>query len=294
MIDLEDFHEDILGKAMRGLGIGKNEMARRLGAGKPEIEAILNGEVDEKLIHAMAGELQLDGCKLIRSAKKEWFPAPIELTGLKQISSAYGDMIVNAYVAWDENTKNAWIFDTGTDAQPILKFIKDEKLKVDAVFLTHTHRDHIACLNDLCIQSGNPKVFVNQLELLDGCEPIEEDFKYSANSLSLVAKHTHGHSVGGLTYVIDGLEKPVAVVGDAIFAGSMGGGMVSYEDALRTNLGEIMSLPNDTILCPGHGPMTTVGEEKSNNPFFPEFSKFIETEAESRPGQNFCKGRLLL
>jgi hydroxyacylglutathione hydrolase len=272
MLGLEDFHEDILGKAMRGIGIGKNEMAQRLGAGKPEIEAILNGEVDEKLLHVMAGELQLDGCKLIRSAKKEWFPAPIELTGLKQISSAYGDMIVNAYLIWDEVTRNAWIFDTGTDALPIFEFIEEAKLKVDAVFLTHTHRDHISCLDDLCEKTGSPKVFVHHLELFNGCEPVEEGFQHSMDSLSLVAKHTHGHSVGGMTYVIDGLEKPVAVVGDAIFAGSMGGGMVSYKDALQTNRDKIMTLPEATILCPGHGPMTSVGEEKQNNPFFPEFS----------------------
>ena len=92
------------------------------------------------------------------------------------------------------------------------------------------------------------------------------------DSLSIKAKHTHGHSVGGMTYLIEGLAKPVAVVGDAIFAGSMGGGMVSYEDALLTNREKIMSLPDDTILCPGHGPLTTVGEEMQNNPFFPEFS----------------------
>jgi hydroxyacylglutathione hydrolase len=272
MLGLEDFHEDILGKAMRGLGIGKNEMALRLGVGKPEIEAILSGEVDENLIHAMAAELELDGGKLICSAKKEWCPATLEIVGLKQISSVYGDMIVNAYVVWCEDTKNAWIFDTGTDAQPILAFIEEEKLKVDAIFLTHTHRDHISCLGDLCEKSGNPKVFVHQLELFDRCEPIDEGFRYNIDSLSLVAKHTHGHSVGGLSYVIDGLEKPIAVVGDAIFAGSMGGGMISYIDALRTNREKIMSLADDTILCPGHGPLTTVREEKQNNPFFPELS----------------------
>ena len=58
---LEDLHQDILGKAMRGLGVGKNEMAHRLGVEKPEIESILDGEVDEALIKAMAVELQLDG-----------------------------------------------------------------------------------------------------------------------------------------------------------------------------------------------------------------------------------------
>ena len=64
---------------------------------------------------------------------------------------------------------------------------------------------------------------------------------------------------------------PVAMVGDAIFAGSMGGGMISYENALQTNREKILSLSNETIICPGHGPMTTVIEEKKNNPFFPEF-----------------------
>ena len=150
----------------------------------------------------------------------------------------------------------AWIFDTGTDAQPILTFIKDEKLKVDAIFLTHTHQDHISCLDELNEQDREPKsIYVHELELFDGCIPIQESFDHSIDSLSLVAKHTHGHSVGGMTYIISGLAKPVAVVGDAIFAGSMGGGMVSYEDALRTNREKIMSLPDETILCPGHGPL---------------------------------------
>jgi len=58
------------------------------------------------------------------------------------------------------------------------------------------------------------------------------------------------------------------VVGDALFAGSMGGGNISYTDALATNRAEILTLPEETVICPGHGPMTTVGEEKRHNPFF--------------------------
>ena len=142
---------------------------------------------------------------------------------------------------------------------------------MEAVFLTHTHRDHIACLDDLKSKLDCTKVYVHQCELFDECEPIEEGFEYSKGSLSIQTKHTHGHSVGGMTYIIDGLEKPVAIVGDAMFAGSMGGGMVSYTDALQANRDKIMTLPNDTIIGPGHGPMTTVTEEKKNNPFFPEF-----------------------
>jgi len=271
MICLEDFHEDILGKAMRGLGIGKNEMASRLDCQRDDIENILAGNFDEETIRSMACQLSLDPGKLLVAANKEWSPDPVEISGLKQISSTYGDMIVNAYVIWDHLTNKAWIFDTGTDAEPILAFIEEKKLTVDAIFLTHTHRDHIACLDDLRKEIRQPKVYVHQLELFDRCEPIQEGAKYSMDSLSLLAKHTHGHSTGGMTYLARGLAKPVAVVGDAIFAGSMGGGMVSFEDALRTNREKIMTLPDETILCPGHGPMTTVGEEKKHNPFFPEF-----------------------
>ena len=270
-INLEDFHEDILCKAMRGLGIGKNEMAKRVGFKKSDIDGILSGGVNKSLICLMAGELNLDTEKLIRSAHREWSPAPLDIRGLKQFNLPFGDMLVNVYVIWEQASKNAWVFDTGPMAQSVLDFIEDEGLKVNAIFLTHTHRDHIACLDELKEKTGNSTVYVHELEALYGCESITEGFSYKCGSLSLNALHTHGHALGGMTYVIDGLDRPVAIVGDAIFAGSMGGGMVSYEDALRTNREKIMTLPEETILCPGHGPMTTVQEEKKNNPFFPEF-----------------------
>jgi glyoxylase-like metal-dependent hydrolase (beta-lactamase superfamily II) len=60
----------------------------------------------------------------------------------------------------------------------------------------------------------------------------------------------------------------MAIVGDSLFAGSMGGGNVSYQDALGNNLEKILTLSDDTIICPGHGPMTTVIEEKRHNAFF--------------------------
>ena len=71
-----------------------------------------------------------------------------------------------------------------------------------------------------------------------------------------------------MTYVVTGLAHPIAIVGDSLFAGSMGGGNVSYRDALQNNLEKILTLPDETIICPGHGPMTTVGEEKQTQPVF--------------------------
>ena len=89
-----------------------------------------------------------------------------------------------------------------------------------------------------------------------------------AVTLEIEARLTSGHSPGGMTYVVTGLSRPIAIVGDSLFAGSMGGGNVSYEDALRNNREKILTLPDETVICPGHGPMTTVGEEKAHNPFF--------------------------
>ena len=89
-------------------------------------------------------------------------------------------------------------------------------------------------------------------------------------AIKLNALHTHGHSVGGLTYLIDGLPCPVAIVGDALFAGSMGGGMVSYADAIKTNREKIMTLPDNCVYARGMD-RCTHWEEKKYNPFFPEF-----------------------
>ena len=178
-------------------------------------------------------------------------------------------MDVNSFLIWDHG--NAWVFDTGPDAAPILEFLEKENLSVDAIFLTHTHGDHIACLEKLKQKTHNPPVFVHKLEAIGGADLIDEGFECKMGSLSLRSLHTHGHSVGGTTYLIDGLEKPVAIVGDSLFARSMGGGMISYQDALQNNREKIMTLPGKTIVCPGHGPMTTIKEERRRNPFFPEY-----------------------
>jgi glyoxylase-like metal-dependent hydrolase (beta-lactamase superfamily II) len=271
-VELEDFHEDILAKAMRGLGIGKGALAERLGMDKSRLETVLTGGVDEDAIGEMAKALELDVGKLLLSARKEWSPASLNISGIKQFNLPFGGMRVNAYVVWSKESKQAWIFDTGPMAEPILDFLTHESLSLESIFLTHTHPDHIACLEELKQKTGNPQVFVHKLESLEGVESIEEGFEHVLGNLTLKALHTHGHSLGGVSYLIDGLEKTVAVAGDALFAGSMGGGMVSYTDALKKNREKLMTLPDETIVCPGHGPMTTIGEEKRANPFFPEFT----------------------
>lgn len=269
---LEDNHEDIIAKAMRGKSIGKSMLAGTIGVNKTEIDKLLNGEVLEEIIARIAPLLDLDAKKLLISARKEWSPKPFELTSLKRFESDFGEMSVNSYVVFDQDSKKAWIFDTGTDCNSLISFIEEDGLKVDSILLTHTHRDHIYCLDKLKCKFPSANIYVHKNELIEQAIQIEEGFQLFLHPLKLIALHTHGHSAGGLTYLMDGLPCPLAIVGDALFAGSMGGGMVSYADALKTNREKIMTLPDNCVLCPGHGPMTTVGEEKKYNPFFPEFS----------------------
>jgi hypothetical protein len=124
ILTLEDNHEDILGKAMRGLGIGKNEMAKRVKCEKAKIEFILSGGVDEELIFSMSKELNLDGSNLLASANREWYPTPLNVDCLQQFNLPFGDMRVNVYVVWGKQSRSAWIFDSGPLAEPILGFLK--------------------------------------------------------------------------------------------------------------------------------------------------------------------------
>src|SRR5205814_6001168 len=89
--------------------------------------------------------------------------------------------------------------------------------------------------------------YVSRLEALHGAETFSEGRPFELGRLKIETRQTSGHSVGGITYVVSGLQKPVAVVGDAIFAGSMGGGAISYTDALENNRKKILTLPAQTV-----------------------------------------------
>ncbi len=273
MISIEDFHEDVIGKAARGLGISKSELAEKAGVAIERIRAVLQGEVDEEAIRAVAPVLALDGEKLVVSANKAWRPKDHQLDGLFQANTPYHDMLVNAFLLWDSYTGKAVVFDSGTNCGTILEEIVRRSLSVEAVLLTHTHGDHVADVERLLAQSGNPPLYTNRLEPYAGAQLIDEDWILEVGALSIRALLTSGHSVGGTSYLIDGLSQPVAVVGDALFAGSMGGGMISFSDALQNNREKLMSLPDETLICPGHGPISSIGEEKQANPFFPEFER---------------------
>lgn len=269
MIPLEDNAADIIGKAQRGLQISDSQLAERSKLSIDRVRAARDGgQMDEAMIRAVAPVLWLHADSLVKLDRNEWMgeQAP-SIDGLAQFNTAYGDMTVNAYLVWDPKSRQAAAFDTGADCGEMLKRAALEGLSLTMILITHAHPDHIEDISRLRADSGAP-VYVPENEALPGAKIIGEGERFELGALSIEARLTCGHSPGGLSYVVRGLARPVAIVGDSIFAGSMGGGAVSYQDALRNNLEKILTLPEETIVCPGHGPLTTVGKEKRENPFF--------------------------
>ena len=267
MIPLEDNIGDIIGKAQRGLRISDTELAEKARVNSANVHKLREGDFDELTVWRVAPILGLAARALCDLAGGTWHPEKIEIEGLAQFTTHYHGMGVNAYLVWDPKSREAVVFDTGADCSEILGRINKEKLAVKLILLTHAHADHIADLARLVKETGAP-VYLSEKESAPIAQPISEGKTFRVGKLKIESRLTWGHSPGGMTYVVTGLKKPIAVVGDSLFAGSMGGGNVSYDDALKNNLEKILTLPDETILCPGHGPMTTVGEEKEHNAFF--------------------------
>jgi hydroxyacylglutathione hydrolase len=266
-IPLEDNFADVIGKAQRGLRISDSELASKTGASIQQFRKVRDGQFDEETVRAIAPALGLAANALVDLAQQKWRPEKVALDGLAQFSTHYGDMLVNAYLIWNPETQAAVAFDTGADCSDMLHFARKRKLALKMILLTHAHPDHVADLPRLR-EETSAHIFAPERESVPSAEKISEGKQFQLGNIAIEARLTSGHSPGGMTFVVTGLERGVAIVGDSLFAGSMGSGNVSYSDALRNNLEKILTLPDETIICPGHGPMTTVGEEKVHNPFF--------------------------
>jgi glyoxylase-like metal-dependent hydrolase (beta-lactamase superfamily II) len=271
-IPLEDNFTDIVGKAQRGMGLSDAELAKRAGVAESALAHFKQGTFDPANARKLAAALNLGADALIELGQKAWYPEPHETPGLAAFNTAYEDMTVNSYLVFDLQTKQAAVFDTGSTSAGLLDYAKEHGLKIELLLLTHKHVDHVADLERLESVTAAP-VYVGEMEQFRGAQPFAAGKVFRLGNLKIETRQTSGHARGGITYVVSGLPRRVAVVGDALFAASMGGGAISYEEALRTNRKEIFSLPDDTIICPGHGPLTTVGEQKKHNAFYPEFQK---------------------
>ncbi len=268
-IPLEDNFNDVIGKAQRGHQLTDDALAEKAKITPAELKAVKAGEIREQPLRAIATALGLGRNSLLAHARKEWYPEqPVFPRGFAMFNTVHEDMTVNAYLIWDKKTKLAAAFDTGADASGILDTVAAEGLTLRYVFLTHTHDDHVADLPKLAATGA--EVWASELEPapLAGAKTFQENAHFHLGEVSIKTLFTWGHSPGQTTFYVTGLAWPLAIVGDSLFASSMGGGVVSYEAQLRNNKTKLFKLPQDTVFACGHGPLTTLKQERQHNPFF--------------------------
>lgn len=198
-----------------------------------------------------------------------------------------GPLQCNCSIIGDETTHEAMVIDPGDDIEDILGIINQHNLKVKQIVITHAHIDHVGGAMKLRTQTGAP-ILLNQndyalLKMLDvqaawlGMRPpgeveIEQDLKEGTNvgagSISANVLHTPGHTEGSVCLYFP--AEKMLIAGDTLFAGSIGrtdlpGG--SYQKIMRSLHDRVLALPDDTVVIPGHGPNSTIGDEREGNPF---------------------------
>ncbi len=286
---LEDHVGDVLRKARLGRGVAL-ERAAAASRMRPEqlAEFEERGEPSDGIDFDAVGDLlNLDGEKLRRIAGG-WLPAAHELSRwqcLRKIENDPGGMAVNCFLLWDRFSQESALFDTAWVVGPIADLLNQFQLALKHIFITHSHHDHVAALGELRKQAPDAAVHSNSSHAPQS-QRLREGECFSVGELNIAWRETPGHAVDGVTYVVDGFPgeaPPVAVVGDAIFAGSIGGALNRFELARQRVREEILTLPESALICPGHGPVTTVGEQQDCNPFFPGLVESSGVVKSSRP-----------
>ncbi|HVP50122.1 MAG TPA: MBL fold metallo-hydrolase [Candidatus Bathyarchaeia archaeon] len=198
-----------------------------------------------------------------------------------------GPLACNCSIIGDEQSREAIVIDPGDDIEQVTAILQRHGLTVKEIVITHAHIDHIGGAGKLKRLTGAP-VLLNAndqtlLKMLDvqaswlGMRPPENTAidasittgdKLQTGGLVADVMHTPGHTEGSICLYF--AAQDMLIAGDTLFAGSIGrtdlpGG--SYKKIIESLHGPILALPDETIVVPGHGPVTTIGEERASNPF---------------------------
>jgi hydroxyacylglutathione hydrolase len=192
-----------------------------------------------------------------------------------------GSYAANCYIVGDEETKEGMIIDPGAEPSLILRNVKTMALDIKIIVLTHSHIDHIGALAEIKKATGAEIIIhVDEAPSLK-TQPfgimlpkptskpdklVKEGDIISVGKLNFSVIHTPGHTQGGMCL----FTKGVVFTGDTLFNFSVGRADFpgsDFDQEIKSIWQKLMVLPDETVVCPGHGPDTTIGFEKRANPF---------------------------
>jgi len=258
---LEDDFCDVLRKALAGRGMTPDSLAAAAGIEIDRIQRLMRGDVDPEAAAAAGSALGLDpdACRKHPSYQ----PPDAEVAGITRLELPFAGGSVNVWcIACDDGFV---VFDAGFDVDECHAAL--HQVRPDPpqhVFVTHGHRDHTGALADWsrlgAVIHGPAGIAASVMQPGDA---------RTCGSLVITACDLSGHASPALGYLVSGLDVPVLVTGDAMFAGSIGrcATPAAYRHALERLRAVLAPLPGETVLLPGHGPPTTLEAERRANPF---------------------------
>jgi glyoxylase-like metal-dependent hydrolase (beta-lactamase superfamily II) len=273
---LEDELGDVLEKALRCAGLTEAALAERTGIDRERIADAIGYQYDEwtpQECRVLAAALSLNevGVQALAAGK---YPLP-QITGLPfclyPLRMTHGVGVTNAYIVADCRQNHGVLFDTGNDPDALQRLWPAAITRLDAVFITHAEREHLGGLPEVRRRFGAVPVFAPVESGVPGATEIGEGSRlvFGAAEVELLA--TPGHAEAHHCYIVRAPRAckgvPLLLSGDLLFAGSVG---VAYFCAkrLNTRLARVLAaLPPETVVAPGHGPLTTIGNERACNPF---------------------------
>jgi len=206
--------------------------------------------------------------------------SPLSITSLE-----LGPLQTNCYIVAHDPSKKTVVVDPADDGERIARILGDREWVLERILLTHGHFDHIGGVNDLRMRTGAEVwIHAEDAEMLENAEKnfssylgfpctsqkpdgfLEEDKVITLGPAEIRVLHTPGHSKGSVSFLGDGF----VVVGDTLFQGGVGRSDFpgcSAELLLSSIDHKLMILPDETVVYPGHGPSTTIGRERKENPF---------------------------
>ena len=274
VIDLEDTFGDIVRKAAAGRAIAAEALAEGTGIASARLKAFMadQQQPSEDEARKLAPALGLDADKLADIALGRWKPASRDIDKRfdHQINEPYPS---NGYFILDVEERVAAFVDPGGSPENIISKLRKNPVALRYILLTHKHPDHVDALPDVRQAFPEAQVVIHREDAAavgagaKGAMSVDDGATLPFGGGGIKMIHTPGHTDGSTCFLYAGS----VFTGDTLFAGSVGklfGERFGYPDLMHSVSKKIFALPDDTLVFPGHGPPSTIGEEKTHNPFF--------------------------
>lgn len=271
---LEDDFSDILRKASRGAGLDAAALAARSGLSAADITAWQKGDgaPDDAAARALAKLLGLDPGKLADSAARRWEPHVKLPADVRH--HPHDPHPSNGYLFFLDDGRTAALIDPAGLPSTILNAIAEGPFALRYILITHKHADHCDATADVSRAFPDAEIVMHRSDvaaigaLSKRAKPIVDgdELPFGENA-AIRMLHTPGHTDGSSCF----LFKSTLFTGDTLFAGSVGGAFgttSTYKDILDSVRFKLFALDDATVVAPGHGPPSTIGEERAHNPFF--------------------------